>query len=340
MMKRATRSEQGSNEQGEDDRIELLHLFCSTEAVERCRDAAQSIARGRFQPGIDALLSIVDDEPAADLVVQRKLADVYLDHGPVHPALESYHGADRTDEPQQAGQYTNLAVAYQARGQFNEARRVYARQGQLAHGPEVSEYGTRMDIARTFVAEGDDVRACEAYERIWAEAPSRTHAALQMAFCLLRLGQQTKARQVFERMAAMEGSFHRELALLALRQSAEAIPICKKAFASYRADPEPLYRVALAHLQLGDLESAQRYLQKATDEALVLMDEENEGLFLNFALTTEEREMLVRLWPEEDREDWLPSPVLAEKLLDERDRLGTGPGHQGGLDGLAHPAKE
>lgn len=294
VMKRTSRSEKGSSEQREEDGIELLRLFCSTEAVEQYRAAAQSIAHGRLQPGIDALLAIVDEEPAADLVVQRKLAEVYLDHGLVHPALEPYHAADWTGEPQQANWYTNLALAYQVRGQFDEARRVFARRGQLVHSLGVSEYRTQMDIARTFVLEGDDKRACEAYERTWAEAPERSHPALQMAYCLLRLGRQTEARQVFERMAAMEGSFHRELALLALRRSAEAIPICEKAFAAYPADPEPLYRAALAYLQLGDLESAQRYLQEAVDEALVLVDEESEGLFLNFALTTEERGILVR----------------------------------------------
>jgi tetratricopeptide (TPR) repeat protein len=278
-------------------RIRLMRQIQPDPIVREYRKAVRLIDQRQLQEGINALLALRERaETQTGLFIEEKLAEVYLDHGHVHPATEPFEKADQTDEPQEYLYYSYLALIYGWRKQFEDARRIYEKRMRLVEQHEEKLIETRIDIAGTYRREGDVGRACEELEQIWAENPDYGYAGLELALNYLRLGQDDDAQRVYEQLAALEKDDLREQPLLALRRSSEALQLAEAAIERYEKDGFPRYFAALAHLQLGDVANARRCLVEALYREPAIWDDEEE-LFCRFALTPEEFETLAEIWP-------------------------------------------
>lgn len=279
------------------DTIRMMREIYPATIIRQYRRAAVLIANAQFQEGVDALLTMGNDETdTLPLFTREKLTEVYLDHGVVHPALGPFSKADETDEPQEFVYYSCLAVAYGWRKQFDDARRIYAKRMQLLEQDEENLIETRMEIADTYRREGDLERASEELEEIWADAPGYGAAGHELALSYLRLDRKEDARGVYEQIAAREGDDYQGTALLALRRSEEALRVFQAEIERYTQDGFPPYLAALAHLQLGDVPSARRRLVEALSKDPSMWDEEQQR-FAQFALTPREFDTLAEIWP-------------------------------------------
>jgi tetratricopeptide (TPR) repeat protein len=279
------------------DTIRMMREIYPATIIRQYRRAAVLIANAQFQEGVDALLTMGNDETdTLPLFTREKLTEVYLDHGIVHPALEPYRKADETDEPQEFVYYSCLAVAYGWRKQFDDVRRIYAKRMRLLEQDEEKLNETRIEVADTYGREGDLERACEEFEKIWADAPEYSAAGHELALSYLRLNRQEDARGVYEQLAVREGDDYQGTALLALRRSEEALRVFQAEIERYTRDGFPPYLAALAHLQLGNVAGARRRLVEALGKDPSMWDEEQQ-LLAQFALTPREFDTLAEIWP-------------------------------------------